>query len=72
MKRYCLPVELREELRKLHGELYPGDGIETTKEIIKNLNEYARLITVGDIVTFNILTQKETQNSGLFVTDILS
>ncbi len=55
MKRYCLPVELREELRKLHGELYPGDGIETTKEIIKNLNEYARLITVGDIVTFNML-----------------
>lgn len=56
MKRYCLPVELREELRKLHGELYPGDGIETTNEIIKNLNEYARLITVGDIVTFNILS----------------
>ncbi len=55
MKRYCLPVELREELRKLHGELYPGDGIETTKEIIKDLNEYARLITVGDIVTFNLL-----------------
>jgi uncharacterized protein (UPF0218 family) len=56
LKRYCLPVELREELRKLHGELYPGDGIETTKEIIKNLNEYARLITVGDIVTFNMLS----------------
>ncbi len=55
MKRYWLPVEWREELRKLHGELDAGDGIETTKEIIKNLNEYPRLITVGDIVTYNLL-----------------
>jgi GTP-dependent dephospho-CoA kinase len=56
LKRYYLPLELREELRKLHGELYPGDGIETTKEIIKNLNEYVKLISVGDIVTFNLLS----------------
>ncbi len=56
MKRYCLPDELRAELRKLHGELYSGDGIETAKLIIKNLNNYTKLISVGDIVTFNLLS----------------
>ncbi|MBU4374853.1 MAG: DUF359 domain-containing protein [Euryarchaeota archaeon] len=56
MKRYCLPEELREELRKLHGELYTGDGIETAKLIIKNLNNYTKIISVGDIVTFNLLS----------------
>ena len=55
MKRYCLPVELRDELRKLHGELYLGDGIETTKNIIKDLKNCIKIITVGDIVTFNLL-----------------
>lgn len=50
-------MELRDELRKLHGVLYPGNGVETTKEIIRNLNDYALLITVGDIVTFNILSE---------------
>ena len=55
MKRYCLPVELRDELRKLHGELYRGDGIETTKNIIKDLENNIKIITVGDIVTFNLL-----------------
>ncbi len=56
MKRYCLPEELRDELRKLHGELYPGDGVETAKRIIKDLNNYTKLISVGDIVTFNLLS----------------
>ncbi len=56
MKRYCLPDELRDELRKLHGELYPGDGVETAKKIIKDLNNYTKLISVGDIVTFNLLS----------------
>jgi uncharacterized protein (UPF0218 family) len=55
LKRYCLPVELRDELRKLHGELYHGDGIETTKNIIKDLEKCIKIITVGDIVTFNLL-----------------
>jgi GTP-dependent dephospho-CoA kinase len=55
LKRYCLPVELRDELRKLHGELYLGDGIETTKNIIKDLENCIKIITVGDIVTFNLL-----------------
>jgi len=55
LKRYCLPVELRDELRKLHGELYLGDGIETTKNIIKDLKNCIKIITVGDIVTFNLL-----------------
>ncbi len=56
MKRYCLPDDLRAELRKLHGELYHGDGIETARLIIKNLNNYTKIITVGDIVTFNLLS----------------
>ncbi len=56
MKRYCLSDELREELRKLYGELYPGDGIETAKLIIKNLNNCTKIISVGDIVTFNLLS----------------
>ena len=55
MKKYCLPKELRMELRKLHGELYRGDGFETAQNIIKDLKSPARIITVGDIVTFNFL-----------------
>jgi GTP-dependent dephospho-CoA kinase len=56
LKRYCLPVELRDELRQLHGKLYHGDGIETTKNIIKDLENCAKIISVGDIVTFNLLS----------------
>lgn len=55
MKGYCLPVELRDELRQLHGELYPGDGIENTKKIIHDLENCTKVISVGDIVTFNLL-----------------
>jgi len=55
LKGYCLPVELRDELRQLHGELYPGDGIETTKKIIHDLQNCTKVISVGDIVTFNLL-----------------
>lgn len=46
---------MRGELRKLHGELYPGDGIETAKQILNDLKNPSRIITVGDIVTYNIL-----------------
>ncbi len=56
MKRYCLPAELRDELRKLHGKLYNGDGIETTTNIIKDMDNCAKIISVGDIVTFNLLS----------------
>lgn len=56
MKRYCLPDALREELRKLHGDLFPGDGIETAKQIIGHLKNYTKLISVGDIVTYNLLS----------------
>ncbi len=55
MKRYSLPAELRDELRKLHGELYPGCGIKNTLALINNLKNYAKLISVGDIVTYNLL-----------------
>ncbi len=47
---------MREELRKLHGELYPGDGVETARNIIKDLKAPAKIITVGDIITFNLLS----------------
>lgn len=55
MKKYCLPDELRAELRKLYGELYSGDGIETAKKIITDLGNRTKIISVGDIVTFNLL-----------------
>jgi len=55
LKIFCLPDDLRAELRKLHGKLYKGDGLETTRQIIKDLNNPAKIITVGDIVTFNFL-----------------
>ncbi len=56
MKKYCLPNELRGELRKLHGDLYPGNGIETARKIINDLKAPAKIITVGDIVTYNFLS----------------
>ncbi len=46
---------MRGELRKLHGELYPGDGVDIARQIIRNLNNPAKIISVGDIVTFNLL-----------------
>ncbi len=55
MKIYCLPDELKSELRKLHGELYRGDGQDTARQIIKDLKNPTKIITVGDIVTFNLL-----------------
>jgi uncharacterized protein (UPF0218 family) len=55
LKKYCLPKELRGELRKQHGELYPGDGVETARNIINDLKAPAKIITVGDIITFNFL-----------------
>ncbi|HEY9246687.1 MAG TPA: GTP-dependent dephospho-CoA kinase family protein, partial [Candidatus Methanoperedens sp.] len=51
----CLPDELKAELRKLHGELYCGNGLETAKQILKDLKNPAKVISVGDIVTFNLL-----------------
>lgn len=56
MKRYCLPDELRAELRKIYGELYPGDGVETARNIIRDLSNPSKIISVGDIVTFNLLS----------------
>lgn len=43
-------------MRKLHGELYPGDGVETARKIIRDLKAPAKIITVGDIITFNLLS----------------
>jgi GTP-dependent dephospho-CoA kinase len=55
LKIYCLPDELKSELRKLHGELYRGNGQDTARQIIKNFSNSTKVITVGDIVTFNLL-----------------
>jgi len=55
LKKYCLPKELRDELRKSYGELFSGDGVETARNIIKSLNNPGKIISVGDIVTFNLI-----------------
>lgn len=55
MNIYCLPVELRDELKKLHGKLYHGDGVDTMKRIMEDLKGCGKIISVGDIVTFNLL-----------------
>ncbi len=47
---------MRGELRKLHGDLYPGNGVETARKIITDLKAPAKIITVGDIVTYNFLS----------------
>lgn len=47
---------MRGELRKLHGDLYPGNGVETARKIINDLKAPAKIITVGDIVTYNFLS----------------
>jgi len=56
LKRYCLPDELKGELRKLYGELYKGDGQDTARKIIKDLKNPTKVISVGDIVTYNLLS----------------
>lgn len=56
MKRYCLPDELKGELRKLYGELYRGDGQDTARKIVKDLKNPTKVISVGDIVTYNLLS----------------
>lgn len=55
MKKYVLPDELRVELRKPYGQLYPGNGPETSRRILEELNNPTKIICVGDIVTFNLL-----------------
>jgi len=53
---YCLPDELRGELRKPYGELYSGNDIEVTRQIVNELKNPTKIISVGDIVTFNLLS----------------
>lgn len=56
MKRYCLPEEMREDLRKLYGKLYRGNDMHTFMHIIKDFSNPTKIICVGDIVTFNMLS----------------
>ncbi len=55
--KYCLPENLRTELRKNFGILYEGNSTETSKRIIRDIESPTRLITVGDITTFNLLKE---------------
>jgi len=43
------------ELRKPYGELYSGNSIEVTRQIVNEFDNPAKIIAVGDIVTFNLL-----------------
>lgn len=56
MKKYCLPEELRRELRKPYGELYSGNGIDVIGQMLNALDKPAKIIAVGDIVTYNLLS----------------
>lgn len=50
-----MPVELRSKLRKPFGEIYSGDGLQNARNIIKDIGKPVKIISVGDIVTFNLL-----------------
>ncbi len=54
-KTFCLPESMRHEMRKQFGMLYPGDSIETTRKMLADIGNPAKLIVVGDISTFNML-----------------
>lgn len=55
MNLYCLPDKLREQLKKPYGELYSGNGTDVTRKLINDFGNPAKVIAVGDIVTFNLL-----------------
>jgi len=54
-KTFCLPDIMRKEMRKQYGVLYPGDGKKTTEQILSAMGNPKKLITIGDITTFNML-----------------
>lgn len=54
-KRFCLPDTMRNEMRKQFGVLYQGNGEDTVRRMLKDLGSAAKIITIGDISTFNLL-----------------
>ncbi|MDF1557070.1 MAG: DUF359 domain-containing protein [ANME-2 cluster archaeon] len=54
-KTFCLPDSMRQEMRKRFGVLYSGDEMQTTKQMLAEMGNPAKLIAVGDISTFNLL-----------------
>jgi uncharacterized protein (UPF0218 family) len=54
-KEFCLPDEMRSEMRKQFGILYSGNGTDAAVKILRDIVSPAKLITVGDISTYNIL-----------------
>ncbi len=44
-------------MRKNFGVVYEGNSTETSKRIVKDIGNPVRLITVGDITTFNLLKE---------------
>ncbi|MBW6518559.1 MAG: DUF359 domain-containing protein [ANME-2 cluster archaeon] len=54
-KTFCLPESMRHEMRKQFGVLYPGNSVETTRKLLADIGNPAKLIVVGDISTFNML-----------------
>jgi uncharacterized protein (UPF0218 family) len=54
-KTFCLPDIMRKEMRKQYGVLYPGNAEETTQQILHDMGSPSKLISIGDITTFNII-----------------
>ena len=50
-----LPQELREQFKKPFGTLYRGDGLEPVERIKQDLCNLAKVISVGDVVTFYLI-----------------
>lgn len=54
-KTFCLPDNMRQEMRKQYGILYSGNGIKITEQILNDIGQPPKIITIGDITTFNVL-----------------
>lgn len=55
-KSFCLPEAMRNEMRKQFGVLYSGEEEETTRQMLSDMGTPAKLIAVGDISTYNLLS----------------
>ncbi|MCD1294799.1 DUF359 domain-containing protein [Methanocella sp. CWC-04] len=50
-----LPVELREKLKKPYGKLYRCKGEDCLKQVIEELPDPVRIISIGDVTTYYLL-----------------
>ncbi|MDK2913024.1 MAG: GTP-dependent dephospho-CoA kinase [Methanolobus sp.] len=51
-----LPESVRPLFRKLFGTLYTGSGDDTIRKLSKDLGSPTKLISVGDVTTFHLLS----------------